>query len=88
MSSIHLRYRNDARTKAARRLVLARAEGVCELRITGVCTVRATTMHHMDGANEGNYFDTTRMQAACRPCNTHVGDPSKHDPPPRIRTTW
>lgn len=61
--------------------------GRCTLQIPGICTGRATCVHHTHGkATTGD--DPRYLTAACTECNLHVGDPSKHDPQPRPMTRW
>lgn len=70
-----------------RERVLARDRYECRLRIEGVCTARATCVHHTLGrAVTGD--DERYLVAACEPCNLRVGDPGKYDPQPEPRTRW
>ncbi len=46
----------------------------CQLRIEGVCTVRATCVHHLQGKAYGD--DPALLVAACDPCNARVSDPN------------
>lgn len=74
--------------RRVRALVLARDGYRCRLAITGVCTGRATCVHHTRGKRiTGD--DPTYLVAACKGCNLKVGDPTKQpDPAPRPRTQW
>jgi 5-methylcytosine-specific restriction protein A len=78
--------RNDPQYKRARRFVLARDQYRCQIRGPR-CQGRATQAHHIDGVTAANLCDVTRMQAACGPCNAHVGRP-KSDPAPRVNAWW
>lgn len=67
--------------------VLARDGYLCQLKIDGICTTRATCVHHTLGRSiTGD--DPRYLTASCDPCNLHVGDPTKHDPQPTPRTRW
>jgi hypothetical protein len=68
--------------------ILVRDGYVCRVRIPGVCTHRATCVHHTKG--RGVTGDDPRfMVAACMPCNLRIGDPSRHvDPKPKPITRW
>jgi hypothetical protein len=67
-------------------MILMRDRWVCQLRIEGVCTGRATCVHHTLGrAVTGD--DPRHMVAACMGCNLRVGEP-KLDPRPRGGTRW
>jgi 5-methylcytosine-specific restriction endonuclease McrA len=79
------------RWRKIRAAVLAANEiengGRCTLTIPGVCTGRADTVHHTHGkAVTGD--DPQYLQATCRACNLHVGEPGKNDPQPRPMTRW
>lgn len=77
-------------TRAWRRVraaVLIRDGHRCQLRVPGVCTTRATQVHHTVG-REVSGDDPAHLVAACQPCNGHVGDPRRHDPPPSPRGWW
>ncbi len=60
----------------------------CRIQLPGVCTGRATHVHHIHGrARTGD--DPAHLVAACAPCNLKTGDPAKQpDPAPRPRTRW
>lgn len=77
------------RWRAIRRRVLVRDGYRCQLRIESVCTGMATTVHHVKGRRVTG-DDPEHLVAACRPCNLHVGDPTRqsHDPKPRPRSSW
>lgn len=75
--------------RRTRALVLQRDGYQCQLQIPGVCTTRATHVHHTKGrAITGD--DPAHLVAACAPCNLQVGDPTtrRHDPPPRPTSKW
>lgn len=76
-------------TRAWRRVraaVLARDGHRCQLKLPG-CTTIADSAHHTL-AREISGDNPDHLVAACTPCNLHVGDPRRHDPPPRPHTTW
>lgn len=51
------------------------------------CTDTPDTAHHTRGKAHGD--DPRHIVAACRPCNLHIGDPTRHDDPPgRSTTKW
>jgi hypothetical protein len=60
--------------------------GTCTLLIAGVCTGRATQVHHVLGKEAGD--DERYLRATCAACNLHVGEPAKYDPQPRRMTRW
>jgi 5-methylcytosine-specific restriction endonuclease McrA len=66
---------SSRRWRELRAKVLARDGHTCQLRIDGICTHRATHVHHLDGKRSGDNPD--RLVAACAPCNLHVGDPTR-----------
>jgi 5-methylcytosine-specific restriction endonuclease McrA len=75
-------------TRAWRRTrarVLARDGYTCRLRLPG-CTGKATHVHHTLGKAHGD--SEAQLVSACAHCNLKVGDPERHDPQPRPRTTW
>jgi 5-methylcytosine-specific restriction endonuclease McrA len=75
-----------------RRAILARDGHRCQLTIPGVCVHRSEPMHvhHKHGKDRcrGCKIDAPdHLQAACAPCNLHVGDPGKKGDPPCIPIT-
>lgn len=90
------------RVRAA--VLAANPDGRCRVRVAGVCTGRADTVHHTHGrARTGD--DPAFLVASCTACNLHIGDPSTHpttcdacadvtvgpragDPRPRPMTRW
>ena len=61
--------RTDAQLVQARRLVEARANGVCELN-TPVCAGAAVHVHHLLLRSQGgNTHDPALMAATCVPCH-------------------
>lgn len=60
---------------------------MCRQAIPNVCTGQATEAHHTLGINVTGH-DPRYLEAVCRPCNQHIGDPRKHEPPPKIRSKW
>ena len=66
-----------------RQLALVRDREICQLRHEGVCTYRATEVHHLDGKAAGDHLD--RVVSTCRECNQLEGDPTQGDPEP---DTW
>ncbi len=74
--------------RKTRMSVLARAKGLCRLRIKGVCTVNATHVHHTLGRSVSG-DDINYLVSACASCNLHIGDPTKSaDPKPTPITKW
>ena len=76
-----------------RAAVLRRDSYRCQVRIAGICKVKADCVHHLDGKAAGDH--PHRLVASCTPCNLRVGDPTKakrdkaaNDPPCRPRTLW
>ncbi len=67
--------------------VLVRDGYQCRLQLPGVCTGRATHVHHIVGRGVSG-DDERYLEAACGPCNLAVGDPTRRDPPPRPVTRW
>jgi 5-methylcytosine-specific restriction endonuclease McrA len=78
--------RNDMRYKRVRKAVLERDGWRCQIQRKG-CLGQATQAHHVDGVSAGNLHDSTRMVAACQPCNASVGRPAG-DPPLVVRAWW
>jgi len=75
-------------TRAWRRTrarVLDRDGYACRLRLDG-CTGRASHVHHTLGKEHGD--DEAQLVAACAHCNLKTGDPERHDPAPKPRTSW
>ena len=61
--------------------------GMCTLGVEGVCTGRATHVHHVLGrAVTGD--DPKYLVAACAACNLHVGEPGKRRIEPRRVSSW
>jgi 5-methylcytosine-specific restriction endonuclease McrA len=76
--------------------VLARDGELCQVqgpRCLGRAPIRASggipagEAHHVQGRSVTG-DDPEHMVAACRACNQHIGDPTKHDPDPEPRTQW
>lgn len=62
-------------------------DGRCRLAIPDVCEGQAVQVHHTVGrAVSGD--DPRYLQATCKACNQHVGEPRKHEPQPKIRSRW
>lgn len=75
------------RWRRIRTEILARDQYRCQVKIEGICTIRATCVHHTLGRSiTGD--DPRYLVAACDPCNLHIGDPTRHDPQPTPRTQW
>lgn len=75
---------SGAQRARLRRAVLERDGYVCQIRIPGVCTYRASEADHIvDRAVAGDGLGN--LQAACKPCNGAGGKgaPGRHDPEPR-----
>lgn len=61
--------------------------GRCRLGIVGVCTGKATQVHHTLGRTlTGD--DPRYVLASCQPCNLHVGNPQSRKPKPKRVTRW
>lgn len=60
--------------------------GLCTLMIKGVCTGKATCIHHTLGVSVTGH-DPRYMVATCSACNLHVGDPLRHADPPHVSVT-
>lgn len=77
-------------TKAWRKIragVLARDGYTCQIGLPGVCTTRATHVHHTQGrAVTGD--DPRYLVASCAECNLKLGDPSKQTHKPKRMTAW
>lgn len=68
--------------------VLVRDGRRCRVRLAGICTVRATVVHHTLGY-EVTGDDPRHMVAACESCNQKIGDPRRADPrPTAVRKVW
>jgi hypothetical protein len=61
--------------------------GGCRLAVPGVCTHKATCVHHTLGRAETG-DDPRYLLASCQPCNLHVGNPQVRKPQPRKVTKW
>lgn len=62
--------------------------GKCTLAIPGVCTDRATQVHHTLGIQVTGH-DPRYVAAVCKACNLHVGDPmAAPDPPVKPKDYW
>jgi hypothetical protein len=73
--------------RQARARVLERDGGRCQVKIPGICRTIADQAHHTLGKGiTGD--DPAHMIASCAPCNQHVGDPTRHDPTPTVKTWW
>ena len=46
----------------------------------------SATVHHVLGKRYGD--DPKQLVAAHWQCNMKLGDPSRHDPRPKVRTRW
>lgn len=73
--------------RRVRAFVLQRDGHRCRLQLAGVCKSVATQVHHTQ-ARELVGDDPAYLIATCQPCNARVGDPTRHDPPPRPRAWW
>lgn len=80
---------SSASWRKLRKQILDRDGHKCRLRIEGICTDRATCVHHTVG--KGVTGDDPRyLVASCRlrECNLHIGNPERYDPEPEHRTSW
>jgi len=57
-----------------RQQVFAQRGRRCLLRLDGVCTVAATTVHHVVPKARGGADELSNLVPACAPCNLAVGD--------------
>lgn len=77
--------------RKTRALVLANNQatngGRCTLAIPDMCTGQATQVHHTLGRNVTG-DDPRYLAATCAECNQHVGDPTKHNPQPKLISRW
>lgn len=71
---------SSSKWRRIRTAVLIRDHHQCQLRLDG-CTGRATQVHHT-APRETHGDDPRRLLAACAPCNTRIGDPTRTDPEP------
>jgi hypothetical protein len=72
--------------------VLQRDGHACQLKIEGTCVGQSDPMHvhHMHGKTGCHGCKTDQpdhLQAACAPCNLHLGDPSGTADPPAVPVT-
>jgi hypothetical protein len=72
--------------RKVRLAVLNRDQWRCQLQIPGICTTRATHVHHVRGKQHGD--DPAYLLSSCQACNLHIGDPERMeaDPDPRPST--
>lgn len=77
-------------TRRWRRLrlqVLDRDRYQCQLALPGVCTSKATHVHHLVGKRYGDH--PSLLVAACQACNLKTGNPERTtDPKPKPMTRW
>lgn len=67
------------RWRKVRLYVFARDGNICKLQIKGVCTNKATEVHHLVG-REVSGDDPHYLTVACRPCNLKAGKPAFSQP--------
>jgi 5-methylcytosine-specific restriction endonuclease McrA len=86
---------SSRRWRRIRAGVLRRDRYRCQLQITGVCRIDAPLwgghVHHVHGKKQCGGCradDPSHLVAACAPCNLHLGEPSKGDPPCKPMTSW
>jgi hypothetical protein len=60
--------------RRVRAAVLARDRYLCKVQISGVCTTKADTVHHVNGRAAGD--NPSNLVASCTPCNARVSDPT------------
>lgn len=60
----------DERT--SRQLVRARSGGLCEIRLDGICTGRATDWSHRESKGIGGKWRAANGLDACRQCHRHI----------------
>ncbi len=68
----------------AKRLVIERDGGRCQLRLAG-CTTVATTADHIVPRSKGGTSAMGNLRASCRHCNAARGDRPAHVPPRATR---
>ncbi len=61
---------SDERT--ARQLVRGRSLGLCEIRIDGICTSRATDWSHRESKGVGGKWRAANGLDACRQCHRYI----------------
>lgn len=62
-------------------------QGRCTVRIEGVCTGQANTVHHTMGrAVTGD--DPRYLVATCRECNASIGEPKNNSPQHKRVSEW
>lgn len=73
--------------RKTRAVVLARDGYRCQIRLPGVCTDKATQVHHTQGRSVTG-DDPRYLVASCRECNLKIGDPTKASFKPKKMTSW
>jgi hypothetical protein len=68
-----LRARGHRIPRGIRQEVLDRANGRCEARIPGVCTIRATDCHHVILRSQGGPDEAWNLVALCGPLDGREG---------------
>lgn len=51
---------------------LAEGGGLCELKVPGVCTTKATCIHHVAGREGKKFLDQGNWKRSCHACNSWV----------------
>jgi 5-methylcytosine-specific restriction endonuclease McrA len=64
------------RAKMTRKLwfsIMFRDKWICQIRISGICTWKATQIDHKKPLARYGYTEPQNLQAACEPCNKWKG---------------
>lgn len=73
--------------RTVRAAVLERDGQRCRIEVVGVCTTKATHVHHTQ-PREIVGDDPVYLVAACKECNLHIGAPDRKDPAPNPKNWW
>lgn len=55
-----------------REVFLKTGNGLCELKVPGVCTTKATCIHHVAGREGKKFLDQGGWKRSCHACNSWV----------------
>lgn len=59
----------EERIYSAKRLIFLGEHPMCEMHVPGICTHKATEVHHKEGRTGENYLDDTKWMAGCHNCH-------------------